>query len=159
MKMAKASEQDMEAALALSRAIEDLERGSLPEGMDDPDSETRSDYIPRNHAADVVEHLVGMFKRASLFRVTFGMTVLLDPRNELVDPDSDTLERHPKITAALADAERYRGLLLWTLYHHQGASSYVGQPIRRALGIGQFDHLTPEQIAEGKAAAKQGSDL
>jgi hypothetical protein len=26
----------------------------------------------------------------------WGMTVLLDPRNEIVDPDADTLEIHPK---------------------------------------------------------------
>jgi hypothetical protein len=43
-----------------------------------------------------------------------------------------------------------RGLLLWALYHHQGGSSAVGQPIRKALGIGEFDHLTTEQIAEAK---------
>jgi hypothetical protein len=46
-----------------------------------------------------------------------------------------------------------RGLLLWALYHHQGGSSEVGQPIRRALGIGRFNRLTAKQIAEAKAAA------
>lgn len=49
--------------------------------------------------------------------------------------------------------EKFRGLLLWTLYHHQGGSSDIGQPIRRALGIGQHDHMTPEQIEAGRAAA------
>lgn len=43
-----------------------------------------------------------------------------------------------------------RGLLLWTLYHHQGGSSAVGQPIRKALGIGEHAHLTAEQITEAK---------
>lgn len=51
-----------------------------------------------------------------------------------------------------ADATR-RGLLLWALFHHQGTNSPVGQPIRRALGIGQYDELTPEHIAEAHAAA------
>ncbi len=45
------------------------------------------------------------------------------------------------------------GLLLWALYHHQGGSSPVGQPIRKILGIGQHDHLTPGQIALAKAGA------
>lgn len=36
--------------------------------------------------------------------------------------------------------------LLWLLWHHQGARSSIGQPIRRYLGIGQFERLTPEQI-------------
>lgn len=44
-------------------------------------------------------------------------------------------------------------LLLWALYHHQGGISEVGQPIRRALGIGQYDHLTPSQIEMAKSAA------
>lgn len=42
------------------------------------------------------------------------------------------------------------GLLLWALYHSQGGSSPVGQPIRRALGIGTHDHLTAEQVTEAK---------
>jgi len=52
-----------------------------------------------------------------------------------------------------------RDALFWVLWHHQGGSSPVGQPIRRALGIGQFDHLTAEQVLRAKAFAKsQGVD-
>lgn len=43
--------------------------------------------------------------------------------------------------------------LLWILYHHQGANSPIGQPIRKLLGIGQFDRLTDEQIASAKSFA------
>jgi len=43
-----------------------------------------------------------------------------------------------------------RAALLWVLYHHQGASSYVGQPIRFALGIGKYDRLSESQIAEAR---------
>lgn len=42
-----------------------------------------------------------------------------------------------------------RAALLYALYHHQGGSSPVGQTARHALGIGRFDRLTTEQIAEG----------
>lgn len=41
-------------------------------------------------------------------------------------------------------------LLLNVLWHHQGGSSTVGQPIRTMLGIGQYDHLTEEQLSEAK---------
>ena len=51
-----------------------------------------------------------------------------------------------------------RGLLLWALYHHQGASSDVGQPIRQALGIGQYERMTEEPIAMAKEAAAFGSN-
>lgn len=47
----------------------------------------------------------------------------------------------------------FKGLLLWVLYHHQGGNSEIGQPIRQALGIGQFDDLTQNQIARAYIAA------
>ena len=51
------------------------------------------------------------------------------------------------------ELENLRGLLLWALYNHQGANSTIGQPIRKALGIGQFDRLTNEQIEKAQIAA------
>lgn len=50
-----------------------------------------------------------------------------------------------------------RAALLWVLWHHQGGSSEVGQPIRFALGMGQFDHLSDHQIAEAKRWAARRS--
>lgn len=41
--------------------------------------------------------------------------------------------------------ENVRAALLYVLWHHQGGSSPVGQPIRRMLGIGQYDRMTPDQ--------------
>lgn len=56
------------------------------------------------------------------------------------------------IAVTNAQAIAYRNLLYWVLYHHQGGSSHIGQPIRRALGIGQYDAMTDEQIWLGKCA-------
>lgn len=41
-----------------------------------------------------------------------------------------------------------RAALLWVLWHHQGASSKVGQPIRFALGMGSHDALNEYQVRE-----------
>lgn len=41
-----------------------------------------------------------------------------------------------------------RAALLWVLWHHQGGSSPVGQPIRFALGMGKHDRLNEHQLAE-----------
>lgn len=60
---------------------------------------------------------------------------------------------YPEAHEAADEIERMQGLLLWALYHHQGGSSQIGQPIRRALGIGQHDALTKDQITRAKAAA------
>lgn len=43
-----------------------------------------------------------------------------------------------------------RAALLWVLWHHQGGSSPVGQPIRFALGMGKHDRMTDAQVAEAK---------
>lgn len=59
-------------------------------------------------------------------------------------PDDTPLFATPQ--QAAPELDRLRALLLWTLYHHQGASSQIGQPIRAALGIGQHHNLTPEQV-------------
>ena len=57
------------------------------------------------------------------------------------------------------EAERYRGLLLWALYHSQGGSSPVGQPIRRVLGIGTHGRLTEEEVTIAKLAAEAAMAL
>lgn len=44
-----------------------------------------------------------------------------------------------------------RNALLFVLWHHQGGSSRVGQPIRLMLGIGEHEHLTSEQLEKAKA--------
>lgn len=46
--------------------------------------------------------------------------------------------------------DKARAALLWVLWHHQGASSPVGQPIRFALGMGQHDRLNDHQLREAK---------
>jgi hypothetical protein len=43
-----------------------------------------------------------------------------------------------------------RAALLWVLWHHQGGSSPVGQPIRYALGMGSHDDMSDAQIREAK---------
>lgn len=47
-------------------------------------------------------------------------------------------------------SDQTRALLLNVLWHHQGGSSVVGQPIRRMFGIGQYERLTDEQVSEAK---------
>lgn len=43
-----------------------------------------------------------------------------------------------------------RAALLFALWHHQGASSPVGQPIRAMLGIGEHEHLDQEQLTAAR---------
>lgn len=43
-----------------------------------------------------------------------------------------------------------RSALMWVLWHHQGGSSPVGQPIRYALGMGRHDPMNEIQVQEAK---------
>lgn len=43
-----------------------------------------------------------------------------------------------------------RAALLWVLWHHQGGSSPVGQPIRYTLGMGAHEPLSEHQVHEAQ---------
>ena len=43
-----------------------------------------------------------------------------------------------------------RAMLLNVLWHHQGGSSQVGQPIRTILGIEPYARLSEEEVSEAK---------
>ena len=47
--------------------------------------------------------------------------------------------------------------LLWVLWYHQGAKSHVGQPIRKYLGMGQFERMSDQQIEVAKRWAQSNS--
>lgn len=103
--MAKASRADLDAAHALDRAFESLLRyRHEPAEQDGEESEQRFDIDDPASCRRVVERLLAIAKRGSLMRVVMGLDVLLDPRNEIVDPDLDYLAPHPKAVAAFAAA-------------------------------------------------------
>jgi len=73
-RMAKATQRDMEAAKKLLSMIET--------------GQTTDRTIAR-----FLDDNIG-----SLNRVIWGMAVILDPNNAVVDPDSDVLQIHPSLT-------------------------------------------------------------
>lgn len=107
LQVAKASEADMRALLDVVNIIEAMAKGWMPEiqndeGEDDkPDDEIFDEDDPE-HCRHAVAMLLRADERGGLFRAAFGLTVLLNPKNELVDPDLDHIAKHPKIISALA---------------------------------------------------------
>lgn len=102
MKMAKASTADIEMAMELSRFVEDLVDGTCPkQACADPESDDIEwlEDDPDEQHLKIIAALTDIARKGSIFRVTFGMAVLIDPRNELIDPTADTLEPHPKFVA------------------------------------------------------------
>lgn len=108
MKMAKASEADLQMAMELCGAIDLLGHRffpCMPEAIEeltgDGDSE-RLDCHDDTQCGRALRHILDLAGRGSLMRVIWGMAVLLDPKNKIVDPASDTLEHHPDTVAAIA---------------------------------------------------------
>lgn len=103
MKMARASEHDLDVALKTSSLIESLELGYMPNSDDDDAAPFDIDDL--DQCQGVVKRLLDINKGGSIFRVTYGMSVVLAPANRLLDPNADTLECHPDINALKANAE------------------------------------------------------
>ncbi|WP_099484453.1 hypothetical protein [Stenotrophomonas maltophilia] len=74
----------------------------------------------------------------------------LDLINEVAarQPAGEPVEMSPEFT------DTARAAIAWVLWHHQGGSSPVGQPLRFSLGMGQHDRMTDHQIAEAKRFAE-----
>lgn len=97
VRMAKASDRDIEAALELSNLMDAIGRGYYPASPGDDDA-------PLNFDSDDIEHLRHLHARikaiadaGSLFRVVGGLAVLLNPQNAIVDPDADHIALHPRL--------------------------------------------------------------
>lgn len=106
MKMAKASRADLNMAFDLCAALEQLGQRfvpSMPEAIEhvgEGDEREPFDRDCDEQCGRALRHLLDIVGRASLERVVFGMGVLLNPLNEVVDPDSDVLARHPAYARA-----------------------------------------------------------
>lgn len=113
MKMAKASEADLDAAMELANALEALSSrwgATMPEKIAKPqrdeDEAEGFSLDDDENCRRVCEYLIRLTRSASLFRVVWGAAVMMDPANKLVDPDADTIEHHPD----RKDSARFRWL-------------------------------------------------
>lgn len=110
MTMARASDKEIKQAIILAGVIEDVERGDYPRRIDGEYKEGD----PEHFDEDDIEHWRALGERLSqlsrgLFRVTFGFSTLMNPANELVDLDMDSLTLHPRLIKAL---EREKKLII-----------------------------------------------
>lgn len=104
MKMAKASEADIDAAGKAMGLLDNLSRGYYP-GVED---DAPLHFDPEDHAhLSLLYRLLTETLDASPGwpgRVIGGMCyVILYPANRIVDPDSDCLDLHPRFAQVEAD--------------------------------------------------------
>jgi len=110
MKVARAERQDLDAAMMLLGLLDNIDRGYYPSN-----GEGHEDDEPMWFDEDDPEHLAQLWRRLKACldaapgfqgRVIFGAATLMDPRNEVIDPEDDAISLHPKLEAALQDAKR-----------------------------------------------------
>jgi hypothetical protein len=98
MKMPKASEADLKMALDLASMLEGFERGYFPPGDDGEADDFCIDL--GSHCQSAMDKILEKLTEGSLFRVVFGMAVLLEPKNKAVDPDKYYIDHHPETIRA-----------------------------------------------------------
>lgn len=115
LKMAKATEKDLDCATLVIGMIDDIERRCFPRKPDGKFDEADPDYFDPDDGDDCkvfVERLLDVVcKRehgGALMRVVFGMITALD--NEMFDPDKDYLDWHPDLVPAVLERQRRRAI-------------------------------------------------
>lgn len=123
MKMAKPSDRDKEAAEELMQILQliDARFGgpwpnpdageNLSELLKDGEEEFNSDNT--THLQTLYNNLARLLRTAPNFhgRVISGMChVIMYEKNEILDPESDCIDLHPRFAQLAMDANRYRWL-------------------------------------------------
>jgi hypothetical protein len=104
--MAKASKKDIDMAIELTNFVETLAKGFLPEQIANELDDDFFDIEDGEACKKVINALLAIVDKGSIGRVTWGMSIICDSENELIDPNAETIEIHPKIQRILTDRNR-----------------------------------------------------
>ena len=102
MKIARATDADIEMALELAGAIDAMTQNwwpAMPSKIAHSDDYEPFDIDDSEQCTRVCKYLTELAGKGSLFRVVCGMAAVLDPKNNITDPNADTLEPSPYIQA------------------------------------------------------------
>lgn len=142
MKMEKASTADLEMAMDLAAAFDSITRWGMFPGADD---DRRIDIDDPMDACLALRALLEIVERGSLFRVVAGMVTVMDPRNGVIDPDSDVLELHPKHippkARPISEYHEDMGPVVWWLFP-VNEPAWIGAPTDSDWP-GYHSHWTP----------------
>jgi hypothetical protein len=155
MKMAKASQRDIDAAIELYQFLQAMADGRAAyEAVDEFGYEGYDDLVERQ--ANDTEFLLRAHERGGLFRVVWGLQVLLDPANEIVDPNLPHLELHPKHSDAAGKAADWQQTTEDMDAAQVPAASFVNRV--RSL-IAQRDAAMQRAASESEALFARNGDV
>lgn len=101
MTIRRANRRDLEAANRIVAFLLSIQEGFMPDELGAGEEHEWFDLDDPALCQRALQALVKISRQASIHRVTLGMTVLLDPRNELIDPAAERLALHPKLAGLL----------------------------------------------------------
>lgn len=115
-------------------------------------SKARLVWVPENKCIFCVSwadptgwQIFGGGWREHLQRATHWMPLPAAPGES-----APTVDHAAPIEMAAEFTDTSRAALLWVLWHHQGGSSPVGQPLRFALGMGAHEPMNEHQVNEAR---------
>lgn len=108
MRMARATDEDMKVGYELMALLYDMDRGYYPARLGD-----KSEGGPTHFDSDNHEHLEYLFQRiyeiadksGSFGRIMGGLSVFLNPKNDIVDFSDDCIELSPGLKEAIKEKE------------------------------------------------------
>lgn len=107
LKMAKADQNDLNTAYRVMNLLDSMSRGHYP--SIEVGAPTFFDSENWEHLQFLHQQIIEIAENSGgLSRVIGAAGILLNPKNNLIDPDDDCIELHPDILAEVKDAERYR---------------------------------------------------
>lgn len=111
MRMAKASEQDIEAAMELMVVLNNVDSGYYPAQDDGEDAPTFFEPDDREHLAFFFARVKSCLDAAPGFvgRVVCGMHTIM--HNDILDPNEDCLALHPKFAKVAEQRDKLLAVL------------------------------------------------
>ena len=120
MKVARAKEEDVDVIYDLLGALgrikdgESFEEDEESEGigwceLQDALDAGEDGYVPdrvNHYIRQAMKYLLDTCHLGNGMRAAMNLSALLEPKNEVVDPESSTLDLHPNILKSLADTKR-----------------------------------------------------
>lgn len=122
MKVAIATKQDLDCLSEIAGILSRIERGDMP---GDEDEFFNSD--DREQCRNALKMIMDANDKGNVFRALANLFTVLDPANEVIDPDSETLELHPKWSLAVLQKDMLaKEVMSWWDEHKGDLSGYDG---------------------------------
>ena len=99
MRIATPNENDINGALEVARALDEISNGWFP--SNDADGDVEFDIDDGDDCRKALDMLIDIENKCSLMRAAMTTLVLCDPRNKVIDHSIDYLDHHPEIKAAV----------------------------------------------------------